>query len=64
MIGDVQLGENSSIWWNATLRGDNDPIIIGDNTNIQDGSVLHNDVGIPLILGQNITVGHWVMLHG
>ena len=64
VIGDVQLGENSSIWWNATLRGDNDPIIIGDNTNIQDGSVLHNDVGIPLILGKNITVGHLVMLHG
>jgi carbonic anhydrase/acetyltransferase-like protein (isoleucine patch superfamily) len=64
VIGDVRLAENVSIWWNAVLRGDNDPISIGANTNIQDGSVLHTDIGMPLTLGCNITVGHMVMLHG
>ena len=64
VIGDVRLGANASIWWNATLRGDNDPIHIGDNTNIQDGSVLHTDEGIPMNIGANVTVGHLVMLHG
>jgi carbonic anhydrase/acetyltransferase-like protein (isoleucine patch superfamily) len=64
VIGDVHLGANVSIWWNATLRGDNDPIFIGDNSNIQDGSVLHTDEGVPLHIGNNVTVGHLVMLHG
>ena len=64
VIGDIRLGANASIWWNATLRGDNDPIHIGDNTNIQDGSVLHTDIGTPLTLGRDVTVGHMVMLHG
>lgn len=64
LIGDIRLGENASIWWNATLRGDNDPIHIGANTNIQDGSVLHTDEGIPMHIGDNVTVGHLVMLHG
>jgi carbonic anhydrase/acetyltransferase-like protein (isoleucine patch superfamily) len=64
VIGDVRLAANVSIWWNAVLRGDNDPIVIGENTNIQDGSVLHTDVGEPLTLGRDITVGHKVMLHG
>lgn len=64
VIGDVRLGKNSSIWWNATLRGDNDPIHIGDNTNIQDGSVLHTDEGVPMHIGKDVTVGHLVMLHG
>lgn len=64
VIGDVRLAENVSIWWNAVLRGDNDPIAIGANTNIQDGSVLHTDAGVPLTLGRDITVGHMVMLHG
>ena len=64
VIGDVRLADNVSIWWNAVLRGDNDPIVIGANTNIQDGSVLHTDEGAPLTLGCNITVGHLVMLHG
>lgn len=62
--GDVRLGRNASIWWNATLRGDNDPIHIGDNTNIQDGSVLHTDEGVPMHIGNDVTVGHLVMLHG
>lgn len=64
LIGKVILHENASIWWNAVLRGDNEPIIIGENTNIQDGSILHNDAGIGLTIGKNVTVGHKVMLHG
>jgi len=64
VIGNVSVGRNASIWWNATLRGDNDPISIGENSNIQDGSVLHTDEGIPLDIGRNVTVGHLVMLHG
>ena len=64
LIGDVRLGDNASIWWNAVLRGDNDTITIGANSNIQDGSVLHADEGAPLTVGTNVTVGHLVMLHG
>jgi carbonic anhydrase/acetyltransferase-like protein (isoleucine patch superfamily) len=64
LIGDVRLGDNASIWWNAVLRGDNDTISIGANSNIQDGSVLHADEGAPLTVGTNVTVGHLVMLHG
>ena len=64
VIGDVRLVANSSIWWNAVLRGDNDPIHIGENSNIQDGSVLHTDEGVPMHIGRNVTVGHLVMLHG
>ncbi len=64
VIGDVRLGRNVSIWWNAVLRGDNDPIVVGDDSNIQDGSVLHTDLGVPLTIGAGVTVGHMVMLHG
>ena len=64
VIGDVRLAENVSIWWNAVLRGDNDPIAIGANSNIQDGSVLHTDEGVPMSIGRDVTVGHLVMLHG
>jgi carbonic anhydrase/acetyltransferase-like protein (isoleucine patch superfamily) len=64
VIGDVRLGDNASVWWNAVLRGDNDTISIGANSNIQDGSVLHADEGVPLTVGANVTVGHLVMLHG
>ena len=64
VIGDVRLGDRASIWWNAVLRGDNDAITIGADTNIQDGSVLHADEGVPLTLGAGVTVGHLVMLHG
>ena len=63
VIGDVELKKNSSIWFNATLRGDNDPIIVGENSNIQDGSVCHTDDGMPLIVGDNVTIGHKVILH-
>lgn len=64
VIGSVVLEVNASIWFNAVLRADNDVITIGENSNIQDGSVLHTDVGIPLTVGRNVTVGHKVMLHG
>jgi carbonic anhydrase/acetyltransferase-like protein (isoleucine patch superfamily) len=64
VIGRVVLKKNASVWWGATLRGDNDPITIGENSNVQDGSVLHTDHGSPLTIGKNVTVGHMVMLHG
>lgn len=64
VMGNVTLKKNASIWFSATVRGDNDPIEIGENTNIQDGSVLHTDIGLPLIIGNNVTVGHMVILHG
>lgn len=64
VMGNVILKQNASIWFGATLRGDNDPIIIGENSNIQDGSVLHTDTGSPLTIGRDVTVGHMVMLHG
>ena len=64
IIGDVTLEKNSSIWFNATLRGDIENIHIGEGSNVQDGSVLHTDPGYPLKVGKNVTVGHMVMLHG
>ncbi len=64
IIGTVTLKQGASIWFNAVLRGDNDLIEIGANSNIQDGAVLHTDPGIQLIVGDNVTVGHQVMLHG
>jgi carbonic anhydrase/acetyltransferase-like protein (isoleucine patch superfamily) len=64
VIGRVILKKNASIWWGVTVRGDNDPIVIGENTNIQDGSVLHTDLGSPMSIGANVTVGHLAMLHG
>jgi carbonic anhydrase/acetyltransferase-like protein (isoleucine patch superfamily) len=64
VMGSVVLHKNASIWWGCTLRGDNDPITVGENSNVQDGSVLHTDEGIALTIGRNVTVGHLVMLHG
>ncbi len=64
IIGKVKLEKNSSIWFNAVLRGDIEKIVIGENSNIQDGSVLHTDPGCPLTVGKGVTVGHTVMLHG
>jgi len=64
VIGSVILENNASVWFNVVIRGDNDPITIGENSNVQDGSVLHTDAGIPLVIGKNVTVGHKVMLHG
>ena len=64
VIGNVVLGDQVSIWFNAVLRGDNDPITVGRASNIQDGSVLHTDIGSPLTIEAGVTVGHKVMLHG
>jgi carbonic anhydrase/acetyltransferase-like protein (isoleucine patch superfamily) len=64
VLGKVEIAEGASVWFNAVVRGDNDPIRIGDDTNIQDGSVLHADPGFPLTIGRDVTVGHMVMLHG
>ena len=64
IIGDVTLEKNTSIWFNATLRGDVENIYVGEGSNIQDGSVLHTDPGFPLKIGKDVTIGHLVMLHG
>ena len=64
IIGDVTLEKNTSIWFNATLRGDVENIYIGEGSNVQDGSVLHTDPGYPLKIGKDVTIGHLVMLHG
>jgi carbonic anhydrase/acetyltransferase-like protein (isoleucine patch superfamily) len=64
VIGRVDLAEGASIWYGAVLRGDNDWLRVGRNSNVQDGSVLHTDLGIELVLGENVTVGHQCMLHG
>ena len=64
VIGSVRVMEKASIWFNVVVRGDNELITIGPETNVQDGSVLHTDPGIPLTLGRGVTVGHKVMLHG
>ena len=64
VIGKVVLGEGASVWYGAVLRGDNDTITLGARCNVQDASVLHTDTGYPLTLGDDVTVGHQVMLHG
>ena len=64
IIGKVKLEKNSSIWFNAVLRGDIELITVGEDSNIQDGSVLHTDPGYPLTIGKGVTIGHLVMLHG
>jgi len=64
VIGRVELGEEASIWYGATLRGDNDRIAIGARSNVQESSVLHTDAGIQLVVGDDVTIGHQVMLHG
>lgn len=64
IIGDVEIYENVSIWFGAVLRGDNDKIYVGKNSNVQDNCTLHTDYGYPVIIGENVTVGHNVILHG
>ena len=65
IIGDVEIGENSSVWYNCVLRGDNMPIRIGKNTNIQDGSILHIETDKhSCILGDNVSIGHNAIVHG
>ena len=63
VIGKVRLGERVSIWPGAVLRGDIDPIVIGDGSNIQDNAVCHTDHGLPTVVGRNVTVGHGAILH-
>jgi carbonic anhydrase/acetyltransferase-like protein (isoleucine patch superfamily) len=64
LIGRVNLANDVSIWWQAVLRADNEPITIGERTNIQDGCVIHTDPGYPVNIGKNVSVGHMCMLHG
>jgi carbonic anhydrase/acetyltransferase-like protein (isoleucine patch superfamily) len=64
VIGSVVLSENVSVWFGATIRGDNDIITMGRNSNLQEGAVLHTDPGIALTVGENVTIGHQAMLHG
>jgi len=64
VLGDVVMGVGASVWFGAVVRGDTDTLTIGENSNVQDLSVLHADAGLPLTIGANVTVGHKVMLHG
>ncbi|MES2151749.1 MAG: gamma carbonic anhydrase family protein [Pseudomonadota bacterium] len=64
VIGKVTLGEHATVWFGASLRGDNERITIGANSNVQEGTVMHTDMGYPLTVGENVTIGHQAMLHG
>ena len=64
LIGDVRLGARASVWFAAVIRADNTPIIVGDESNIQDGAVCHSDAGFPLTIGARVTIGHQAILHG
>jgi len=64
VIGSVVMAANASVWWNVTIRADNDVVTLGENVNVQDGSVVHTDSGVPVVLERNVSVGHLVMLHG
>src|ERR671926_1407843 len=64
LIGDVRLGARASVWFGAVLRGDNTPLVLGDETNFQDGAIGHSDAGFPLTIGARVTVGHQAILHG
>jgi carbonic anhydrase/acetyltransferase-like protein (isoleucine patch superfamily) len=64
LIGDVRLGKRASVWFGAIIRADNTPILIGEESNIQDGAVGHSDPDAPLVIGARVTVGHQAILHG
>jgi carbonic anhydrase/acetyltransferase-like protein (isoleucine patch superfamily) len=64
VLGRVRIEEDASIWFNAVLRGDTEPIVIGARANVQDGCVLHTDIGFPLLIGDGVTIGHGAILHG
>jgi len=64
LIGKIRLGKGAGIWFGAVLRGDNEPIVIGANTNVQEHTVMHTDMGYPLTIGEGCTIGHRAMLHG
>ncbi|QXW19195.1 MULTISPECIES: gamma carbonic anhydrase family protein [Comamonas] len=64
VMGEVHMGADASVWFGTVVRGDTSSITIGEGTNVQDASVLHADLGMPLVIGRHVTVGHQVMLHG
>ena len=64
VLGNVTLHDDASVWFNAVLRGDNEPIVVGARSNVQDGCILHTDPGFPIAIGADCTIGHMVMLHG
>jgi carbonic anhydrase/acetyltransferase-like protein (isoleucine patch superfamily) len=64
LIGDVRLGARASVWFGAVLRGDNTPLVLGEESNFQDGAIGHSDPGFPLTVGARVTVGHQAILHG
>ncbi len=64
LIGDVRLGERASVWFGAIIRADNTPIVVGEDSNLQDGAIGHSDPGFPLTIGARVTVGHQAILHG
>jgi carbonic anhydrase/acetyltransferase-like protein (isoleucine patch superfamily) len=64
IIGKARIEANASIWFDVTIRGDNESITVGENSNVQDGCILHTDPGFPLVIGKDVTVGHQAMLHG
>jgi carbonic anhydrase/acetyltransferase-like protein (isoleucine patch superfamily) len=64
VIGQVELGESASVWYGATLRGDNDRIVLGPRSNVQENTVMHTDAGFGLVIGADVTIGHQAMLHG
>ena len=64
LVGRVALAPGASVWFNAVLRGDNEPITVGPGSNVQDGCILHTDMGFPLEIGENCTIGHMAILHG
>ena len=64
LIGKVIVEKGASVWYGAVLRGDNEPIVVGEGSNVQENCVLHTDMGFPLTIGKNVTVGHLAMLHG
>lgn len=64
VLGDVHLGENVSVWFNAVIRADTDSISIGRNTNVQDGCIIHEDPGAPVVIGEEVIIGHGAIVHG
>ncbi len=64
LIGDVRLSRHANVWFNSVLRGDNEPLTLGEGSNIQDGCICHADPGFPLIVGDGVTIGHKAMIHG
>ena len=62
--GDVTLGDDASVWYNATIRGDSNPVVIGERTNVQDNAVIHVELTHPVNIGKNVTIGHGAIVHG